>query len=110
MDELVVGDRQFHDLAGDLRGDFHHIGAHRAVARPWRAHVVLPGLVGERRRNPDRGQSGENRQDADETTGAGSLARRRRVAFQGVAGFQLDAGHQLPQRAMTRTIDETMIT
>ena len=54
MDKLVVDDRQFHDLAGDLRRDFHDVGANGAVARPRRAHVVLPRLPPGDGRNRDR--------------------------------------------------------
>ena len=54
MDELVVDDRQLHDLAGHLRGDFHDIGPDRTVSRPWRAHVILPGLPAGYGRDGDR--------------------------------------------------------
>ena len=107
VDELVVGDRQLHDLARHLRGDLHDIGADRAVARPWRAHVILPRLPAGESRDGDRHHRCKNGQDAE--------GRQDRPALdpgQGldVVGLQLDAGHQRLQRAITRTIDETIIT
>ncbi len=62
-DELIVCDRQFHDLAGDLRGDFDDIGAHRAVARPRRTHVILPSRISERGGGADGRGRDENRQN-----------------------------------------------
>ncbi len=113
VDELVVGDRQLHDLASDLGGDLDDIGADRPVARPGRAHVVLPRCIAERGRDADGDHGDENRRDAERRQDRAAPGRRPSGdvgAFQDVVGFQLDAGHQLPQRAMTRTIDETMIT
>ena len=113
MDELVVGDRQLHDLASDLRGDFHDIGAHRAVARPRRAHVILPGLPAERGRGADGHHRNEHGQNAQGRPDGPALDRRRSrnvASLQDIIGVQLYAGHQRLQRAIIRTIDETMIT
>ena len=112
-DELIVGDRQLHDLAGDLRGDFHDIGADRAVARPGRAHVILPGLPAERGRGADGRHGNEHGQNAQGREHRPALDRghsRDAASLQDVVGFQLYAGHQRLQRAITRTIDETIIT
>ena len=107
MDELVVDDRQLHDLAGDLRGDLHDVRADRAVARPWRAHVILPRLPPRDSRNRDRRRRDKNRHDAN--------GRQDRPAFEprqdlNVVGLELDARHQRLQRAIITTIDETIIT
>ena len=113
MDELIVGDRQLHDLARDLGGDFDDIGADRTVAGPGRAHVILPRRIAERSRDAGREHGHENRRDAEGRQHRAAPGRRLSGdvgAFQDVAGFQLNAGHQIPQRAMTRTIDETMMT
>ena len=113
MDELIVGDRQLHDLAGDLGGDFDDIGADRAVAGPGRAHIILPRRITERSRDADCEHGRENRRDAERREDRAAPGRRLSGdvgAFQDVAGFQLNAGHQIPHRATTRTIDETMIT
>jgi hypothetical protein len=107
VDKLVVDDRQLHDLAGDLRGDFHDVSADRAIARPRRAHVVLPRLPPGHRRNRDRRQRDEDRHDMDGRQDRPALDRQQGLR---VIGFEFDAGHQRLQRAIITTIDETIIT
>ena len=79
VDELVVGDRQLHDLARDLRGDFDDIGADRAVARPGRAHVILPRRQPSASRDANRDHRYKNRQDADGRQDRPALDRRARA-------------------------------
>ena len=42
LHQLVVTHRHVHHLAGDVGGDVDDVGAHPAVAGPWRLHVMHP--------------------------------------------------------------------
>ena len=107
MDELIVGDRQTDNFARHLWRDLHDIGAHGAIARPWGPHVILPRAPAEQRSKRDSDECRQNRQGVHRRQSRATLNRGRGPDD---VGFQFDAGHQRPQRAMTRTIEETIIT
>src|SRR5262249_2463054 len=52
-DELVVLDADFRNQARNVRRDFDDVGAHAAVARPGRLHVVAPQTVSRPYRQDD---------------------------------------------------------
>ncbi len=104
---LIIDDGQLRDIAGDLRGDGHHVDAHAPVASPRRAHVGLPHGPGERARDRDHDQRGEKRQYAKTPPapwhgrrgGRGLCGRRHgrgEGSFASPTGFgsPLDRGHQ----------------
>ncbi|MNL30158.1 hypothetical protein D3C87_1518790 [compost metagenome] len=72
LHQLVVAHRHVHYFAGDVGGDVDDIGAHAAVAGPWRVHVVLPQGAADPQRE---GQHQQGREQAEKLFHRGILQR-----------------------------------
>ena len=108
VDELVVGDRQFHDLAGDLQGRFsrHRRGPCRRASMARPCNIARPASRAAAATATATAVTRIGRTWTDDKTDRRLIAGR---AFASLA-FKFDAGHQRLQRAIITTIDETIIT
>jgi hypothetical protein len=59
VDELIVGDPQFHNLSGNLRRYARDLDPYAPVAGPWRHHVMVPSNNGDEHRNECKDQGRE---------------------------------------------------
>jgi hypothetical protein len=59
--KLIVGNFQFHDAPGNLRGHGHDVSAHRGVASPRRFNIGSPHTLADRGGDGDARQGDEHR-------------------------------------------------
>src|SRR5438477_12621662 len=93
MDELVVGNRQLDNPAGNLRCHGDDIGAHSPVAGPRRPHIGDPHRAAEHTGNEARDGSDNKRHGSPPSLLRGTFATMRESSWLDSARLLTIAGH-----------------